>query len=447
MTGYDAGYDLSCPNGNRVWEPEKRTMLTDTACRTARPKAKPYKLTDGNGLYLEVKPNGSKVWRYRFELLVGEVRKESVFTIGTYVSAPAGEEPERAQERRAGGVFTLAEARSERDKARGLVKQGINPSHSRELEKIQKAQSAAITLEAVAREWIQLRPWEAVTKARRVRLFERAVFPELGKLPVAKVTSAHILALLQQVAQQNGLTVADEVKRSLSGVYALAISTLRAEFDPTYPVRNALPKNKTQHKRPLEPQEIGCLLRDVDANETGLFTCNALRMIWWTLGRANEVCGMRWDELDLDAGVWTIAGDRMKKRKTHRVPLPKQALAVLKVLQPISGHRPYVFTHRDQRETYMSDAAIRQFLKAIGWAGKFSPHAARTTGATLLNGMGYSADHIERQLAHADQNIVRATYNHADYLADRAKMMQQWADYLDVLKADEKVVVLPFKGI
>jgi len=396
-------------------------------------------MTDGKGLYLEVKPNGVKVWRYRYELVVGEVRKESVFTIGDYGAAPAGETLEQAQERRASGVFTLAEARVERERARGLVKQAINPSQARDLERIQKAQSAAITLEAVAREWVQLRPWEDATKTRRLRLFERAVFPELGRLPIAKVTPAHVLALLKRVAEENGPTVAAEIKRSLSGVYGLAISTLRAETDPTYPVRNALPKNKTQHKRPLELQEVGQLLRDIDANETGLFTCNALRMIWWTLGRANEVCGMHWNELDLGAGVWTIPGDRMKKRKAHRVPLPAQAIAMLKTLQPISGHRPYVFTHRDERGTHMSDAAMRQFLKSIGWAGKFSPHAARTTGATLLNGMGYSPDHIERQLAHVEQNKVRATYNHADYLPERREMMQVWADYLDGLKVGEKV--------
>jgi integrase len=414
-------------------------MLTDAKCKNAKSPVKPSKLPDGKGLYLEVKPNGVKAWRYRFELAVGEERKESVFTIGEYGTAPAGETLEQAQERRATGVFTLAEARVERDKARGLVKQGVNPSHARELERIQKAQSAAITLEAVAREWVQLRPWEAVTKARRLRLFERTVFPELGKLPIAKVTPAHVLALLKKAAEENGLTVAAEIKRSLSGVYELAISTLRAESDPTYPVRNALPKNKTQHKRPLEPQEIGQLLRDIDANETGLYTCNALRLIWWTLARANEVCGMRWDELDLDAGVWVVPADRMKKRKEHRVPLPLQAVAVLRTLQPISGHRPYVFTHRDERDTHMSDAAMRQFLKSIGWAGQFSPHAARTTGATLLNGMCYSADHIERQLAHVEQNKVRAAYNHADHLPERRKMMQAWADYLDSLKAGAKV--------
>jgi len=422
-------------------------MLTDTTCRNAKPSTKPLKLPDGKGLYLEVKPNGSKVWRYRFELVAGEERRESVFTIGEYKAVPASETSELAQERRAAGMFTLAEARVEREKARGLVRQGINPSHARDLERIQKAQSAAVTLEAVSREWIQLRPWEDATKARRLRLFERVVFPELGKLPVANITPPHVLALLKHVAEDCGPTVAAEVKRSLSGVYELAISTLRAENDPTYPVRNALPKNKTQHKRPLDPQELGQLLRDIDANETGLFTCNALRMIWWTLGRANEVCGMRWDELDLDAGVWTVPADRMKKRKVHRSPLPMQAVEMLKKLKPISGHRPYVFTHRDERDTHMSDAAMRQFLKSIGWAGKFSPHAARTTGATLLNGMGYAADHIERQLTHIELNKVRATYNHADYLPERSKMMQRWADYLDLLTIDTKVVMLPLKGV
>lgn len=418
-------------------------MLTDTGCRGAKPKATAYKLKDSNGLYLEVKPNGGKVWRYRFEVMSEGRRKESVYTIGDYTSAPPpGESEDAAAARRAGGAFTLAEARAERDRARALVKQGLSPVRDRELKRIERELSTANTVEAIAREWVRLKDWEEVTKARRLRLFERLLFPKLGKLPVDSVRPAEVLDLLKTVGDANGLTVAEELKRSLLGVFDLAVATLKAESNPAYPVRKALPANKTQHKRALTPDELGQLLRDMDEHEAGVNTANALRLVWWTLGRAGEVCGMRWDELDMDAGTWRVPADRMKKRREHVVPLPSQAVDMLRRMQAINGHRPHVFAHRDDRQQAMTDAGIRQWLKAIGWAGRFSPHATRTTGSTLLNGMGYQPDHIERQLAHIEPNAVRRTYNHADYLPERRAMMQAWADYLDSLKSGAKVTPL-----
>jgi len=417
-------------------------MLTDTGCRGAKPRDAAYKLADSNGLYLEVKPNGVKVWRYRFEVVSEGRRKESVYTIGDYTSPPTGESQDEAAARRASGTFTLAEARAERDKAKVLVKQGLSPVRDRELKRIERLTATANTVEVVAREWVKLKSWEDVTKARRLRLFERLLFPKLGKVPVNAVKAPEVLALLKAVGEANGLTVAEELKRSLVGVFDLAVATLKAETNPAYLVRNALPANKTQHKRALPPEELAQLLRDMDENETGMNTANALHLIWWTLGRANEVCCMRWDEIDMDAAVWRIPAVRMKKRRVHVVPLPKQAMAMLLRMHAVNGHRPHVFAHRDNRELAMSDAGIRQWLKSIGWAGRFSPHAARTTGSTLLNGMGYPADHIECQLAHVEGNAVRRTYNHADYLEPRAIMMQAWADYLDGLKAGATVMPL-----
>lgn len=413
-------------------------MLTDTQCRTAKPKDKPYKLTDDKGLYLEVKPNGVKAWRYRFKL----ASKESVFAIGDYTSAPSGETPEEAKARRAGGRFTLAEAREERIKARGLVKQGINPAHNRQLERIKREQESATTFEAVAREWVSLKDWEEVTKARRLDMLERVVFPKIGALPVKQVLPAHILDVLKTTQEKNGPSVAAEAKRAMSGVFELAVSTLRADTDPVYPVRKALPANKTQHKRPLSTDEIGQLLRDVAGHGGRHETLGAFRLMWWTLCRPSEAVEAHWAEFDLEAAIWRIPAERMKKRKEHVIPLPLQAVEMLRALHGITGHHIHVFPGRDDRKKPMATASFRQMLNVLSWSGKYSPHATRTTGSTRLNELGYSPDWIERQLAHSEPNAVRRTYNHADYLTDRAKMMQQWADMLDAWQKGADVVPL-----
>lgn len=392
-------------------------MLNDIQCRNA----KPYKLTDGKGLYLEVKPNGVKAWRYRFKLS----GNESVFAIGGY---PA---------------IALVDARKKREEARNLVKQGINPAHNRQLDKIKREQEAATTFEAVAREWLALKDWEQVTKARRLDMLERVVFPKIGALPVKQVIPAHILDVLTTAAKKNGASVAAEAQRTMSGIFDLAISTLRAEVDPVHPVRKALPANKTQHKRALSDIEIGQLLRDLDGYHGHFQTVTAFKLMWLTLCRPSEAIEARWAEFDLDKAIWRIPAERMKKRKEHVVPLPVQAVAVLRSVHGLTGSHAHVFPHRDDRTKPMNDAAMRQALKSLGWAGKYSPHATRTTGSTMLNEMGYPSDWIERQLAHAEMNAVRRTYNHADYLADRAKMMQHWADYIGGLT--DGAQVLPFK--
>jgi len=416
-------------------------MLTDTQCRTAKPKDKPYKLSDGKGLYLEIKPNGVKAWRYRFELREGDVAKESIFAVGDYAVAPSGETKDEGRARRAGRRFTLAEARDERIKARSLVKQGINPAHNRQLERIKREQESATTFEAVANEWLALKDWEEITKKRRLDMLTRVVFPKIGSLPVKSITPAHILDVLNTSAKKNGLTVAAEAKRTMSGIFELAVSTLRAESDPVYPVRKALPANKTQHKRPLDSAEIGQLLRDVEGHSGRHETITAFRLMWLTLCRPSEAVEARWDEFDLNAAVWRIPAERMKKRKEHMMPLPTQAVEMLRALHGLTGRHVHLFPHRDDRTKPMVSASFRQMLNVLGWGKKYSPHATRTTGSTRLNELGFSSDWIERQLAHAEPNAVRRTYNHAEYLGDRAKMMQQWADLLDQWKSGASNIV------
>jgi len=415
-------------------------MLTDTRCRNAKPKDKPYKLADDKGLYLEVKANGVKAWRYRFELVKDGTRKESIFAIGDYAQSPTGESSEAAQSRRAGGRFTLAEARDERTKSRDLVKRGINPAHQRQQDRVQTLQDFATTFEAVASEWLALRDWEDVTKARRLNMLTRVVFPKIGKLPVKSVTPAHVLDVLTTAAKDNGPTVAAEAQRTMSSVFDLAVATLRADNDPVHPVRKALPKNKTQHKRALSVAEVGQLMRDLAGYERNFQTVAAFRLQWLTLARPNEVLGAMWSEFDFAAGIWRIPAKRMKMRMEHLIPLPTQAVEVLRKVQAVNGHRVHVFPHRDDREKQMTDATLRQALKGLGWAGKYSPHATRHTGSTRLNELGFNCDWIERQLAHAERDQVRGTYNQAEHIANRATMMQKWADLLDAWQRGADVI-------
>lgn len=418
-------------------------MLTDTKCRNARPKSKPYRITDQHGLVLEVKPNGVKAWRYRFAL----DGKESMFALGDYATAPAGETDEEAAARRAGGMLTLAEARDEHLKARALVKQGINPAHARQIDRKKRVLDMANTFEAIAKEWLALKDWEEVTKKRRLDMLQRVVFPTIGDMPVKQITPPVILQILKEAADKRGPSVMAEAKRTMFGIFELAAETFRVDSNPVHQWREALPKNKTQHKRPLDTAEIGQLLRAVDGWSGRHETLAAFRLMWLTLCRPSEACGARWAEFDLKAGLWKIPAERMKKRKDHTIPLPRQAVELMHGIQPITGQHEHCFPHRDDRKRPMEVATFRQMLYVLGWAGKFSPHAARTTGSTRLNELGFATDWIERQLAHAEPNAVRRTYNHAEHLPDRARMMQQWADLLDAWKdGDSKVVPLRAVG-
>lgn len=390
------------------------TMLTDAHCRAAKPKDKLYRINDARGLYLEVKPNGVRAWRYRFKLC----GKASWFALGDYPD------------------LSLANAREKCDEARKLVRQGINPVQNRQLTKIKREIDASNTFEMIAQEWLALKGWEPVTKSRRLAMLKRVVFPSIGKLPVRTITSAHVLEILNKTLKRGAPSVAAEAKRTMSGVFELAVATLRADTDPVWPVRKALPPNKTQHKAALSSAQVGNLLNAFESHGGQFQTQMAFRLMWLTLTRANESVQAKWDEFDLANGLWKIPKERMKARREHLLPLPRQAISVLTTMQPITGQGTYVFPNRDDRHQPMSDAAFRQALKKLGWATIYSPHGTRTTGSTRLNEMGYRPDAIEAQLAHAEPNSVRRAYNHATYIDERAEMMQQWADKLDLWKTE-----------
>ena len=428
-------------------------MLTDSRIRAAKPEAKAYKLTDAKGLHLYVPPTGAKSWRYRFELaataadtIAGAKKVEGVFTIGSYCVAPTAETKEQGILRRAGGEFTLAEARTARDNARALVKQGINPTTQRNQDALVARNAREQTFESVAREWVDMRAsvkeWEEVTKDRRINLLERLAFPRIGKLPMFQVTSAHVFDLLKRALKTNGPSVKEELQRTLTGIVALAVSTGRADRDVVAPVINGgqLPTHRSEHKVALTVEEVGQLMRDMATRNSLVLLPAAFKLMWFTLVRPVEACSARWCDIDLEKAVWSIPAEKMKMRKAYSTPLSTQAVTMLRGLKAVTGHRVHVFPGRDDPTAPMSTASFRQALKTLGWAGKFSPHATRTTGSTLLNGMGYPSDWIERQLAHGEPNKAKATYDHSQHFDNRRDMMQRWADLLDVWQAGGKVM-------
>lgn len=406
---------------NHVASHVRKKGISDAALRAAKPSDKPYKIAAGGGLYLEVTPRGSKLWRWKYRIQ----GKENRYALGSY--------PE----------LTLKDAREKVEAARKLVEQGLHPAQQKRLERTKSTHEHVNTFEAIAKEWLALKDWEDITKKRRLGMLQRVVFPIIGHLPVRQITPPVILTILQKTADHNGISVMAEAKRTLFGIFELAAETFRVDSNPVHQWRAALPKNKTQHKRALDITEIGQLMRDVDNHGSNYQTRCAFNLMWLTLARPSEVIEAEWFEFDLDSAIWRIPAERMKKRKEHVIPLPSQAVKLLRGMDTITGDKKHVFPHRDNRAKPMVAASFRQMLNALGWSGKFSPHATRTTGSTRLNELGFPADWIERQLAHSEVNSVRRTYNHADYLKDRTNMMQQWADLLDQWKAGDIKIASP----
>jgi integrase len=399
---------------NHIVNRAPKRGISDAALRAAKPAGKAYKISTGGSLYLEVMPGGSKLWRWKYRI----EGKENRYALGSY--------PE----------LSLKEARENVESARKLVKQGLHPSQQKRLDRIKSAHEQNNTFEAIAIEWLALKDWEEITKKRRLSLLTRVVFPTIGKLPAKQITPPTILSILKKAVNDNGHSVMAEAKRTMFGIFELAVETFQVDSNPVHQWREALPKNKTQYKRPLDIIEIGQLMRDIDEHGGNYQTLCGFKLMWLTLARPSEVVEAEWSEFDFEKSIWRIPAGRMKKRKEHVIPLPSQAVKLLRGMYTITGDKKHVFPHRDDRTRPMVGASFRQMLNALGWSGRFSPHATRTTGSTRLNEMGYSADWIERQLAHIEPNSVRRTYNHADYLKNRADMMQEWADLLDNWKED-----------
>ncbi len=408
--------------------------LTDVAVRTAKPKAKTFKLSDSGGLYLEVSPtvvvNSGKRWRWKYR--VGG--REKRLALGTYPDV------------------SLKDAREKRDAARRQLAAGVDPGAARRAQKL--ALAGAESFAAVACEWHgRFAPtWEQSSAKRILRRFERDVFPWIGRKPIADLRAPELLMMLRRIESRGATETAHRVKQNCGQVFRYAIATGRADRDPTADLRGALPPTKPKHHAAiLDPKGVGQLLRALDAYEGHFETKCALRLAPLVFVRPGELRKAEWCEFDLDKAEWQIPAARMKMRVKHIVPLSEQAVAVLRELEPLTN-RPiaskpdaprYLFPGARSRERPMSENAVLAALRRMGYSkDEQTGHGFRSLASTHLHEQGWNHQAVERQLAHAERNAVSAAYNFAEHLSERRKMMQAWANYLDGLKAGAVVVPL-----
>ncbi len=406
--------------------------LTDAKIRNTKSEAKPVKLVDGGGLYLEVRPSGAKLWRYRYRI----AGKENVFAVGEYFNDKRG------------GHVSLDEARSERDKARALVKQGIHPAHHRQAERLATHAENANTFEAVALEWIaKKKPGWTPYYLRQVERFMQAdVFPKIGKLPIRSVTAAHLLEIVKLIEGRGAETVAVLVRQWASAIFRYAVATLRADSDPAAALKGAIHRPKVEHHKPMTRDQIGDFVQALDGYAGYRTTVIALRLMLLTFVRTVELRGAEWSELDLDRAEWRIPAERMKMREPHTVPLSWQAVELLRELHTYTGGRTFLFPNYRNPKACMTATTLNRALERMGFNGKdsigFSAHGFRATASTILNETGFRPDVIERQLAHAERDKTRASYNQAEYMPERRAMMQQWADMVDSIADGANVTLI-----
>jgi integrase len=372
--------------------------LTDAKIRNSKPTERPVRLTDGGGLYLEVRPTGKKLWRYRYRI----AGKENLFAIGEYP------------------VLGLADARQMRAEARKLVKRGIHPAHQRKAARLATCAANANTFEVVAREWLQkkLTAWTPYYARQIKRYLEADVFPYVGALPIRSVTAAHLLEILRRVEGRGAATTALLMRQWSSAIFRYAVATLRADSDPAAALRGAIQRPKIKHAKPLSREQIDFFASALKSYGGYQTTIIALRLMLLTFVRTKELRTAPWAEVNFDRAEWRISGHRMKMREPHIVPLSHQAVALLRELHTLSGGSDFLFPNYRSPAACMTARTLNGALERMGLNGKesigFSAHGFRATASTILNEMGFRPEVIERQLAHAERNKVRATYNQGE---------------------------------
>lgn len=401
--------------------------LTDAACKNAKPKDKPYKLADGGGLHLLVKPTGGRYWRMKYR----HAGKEKLLSFGVY--------PE----------VSLSEARDKRDQARTHLAGEIDPAHAKRKEKQLDALNRQNTFEAIAREWhankkASLTPGYAAEILHRL---EVDIFPLIGDRPVAEIEAPDLLEALREIEKRGALELVRRNAQVCGQVFRYAIATGRAKRNPVPDLKDALKPVQHGHYAALEAKDLPDFLRALDRNDARLYALTRLgiRLMMLTFVRTGELIGARWSEFDLDAALWVIPAERMKMRKEHAVPLSRQSLEILLELQTVSGGRPLVFPNQAHPDKPMSNNTILFALGRMGYKGRMTGHGFRALAmSTIKEKLGYRHEVVDRQLAHAHKNKVDAAYDRAKFLEERIVMMQHWADYLDGV-AGGKVIAGNFK--
>ncbi len=391
--------------------------LNNTICNNAKPKSKPYKISDGQGLYLEIMPTGSKLWRLKYRY----GGKEKRISLGAY--------PE----------VSIKDARSKKDDARSLLHEHIDPSVARQQKKDSILQDLDNSFEKIAREWHELKKteWTTENADRLMKRLEKDVFPIIGNMPIKHITHKTLLDLAHTINERGANVLAKRIIQMSTHIFQYAIITGRVDKNIASDLKGMIKSKPKTHFAAIEAKELPQFIADLHDHKIQLSrqTYLAVQFMMLTFVRTGEMIKAEWDEFDFDEKLWLIPAHRMKMNRDHVVPLSNQSLAILKALRELHNHPKYVFPSRNSRNNHMSNNTILMALDRMGYRGRMTGHGFRSLAmSTIMERLCYRKEVPDAQLAHAKKGDVARAYERAKYLDERIKMMQEWADYLDGLR-------------
>lgn len=394
--------------------------LSDVEVRAAKPRERDYKLYDGRGLFLLVKANGSRHWRLKYRL----AGLERTLALGEYPDVG------------------LKAAREGAGAARLLVREGVDPVQARREERARRQNEGLQTFASIADEWVtrKSKKWTEGHREQNLQSLRDYVLPKIGKRPITSLTAQDVMRVLDPLEHAGKLETLRRVRQRVGAVFAYAVQTGRRTDNPIRDIKGAFTVPERRHFASISQAELPAFLSRLDTYQGGAATLGIIRMILWTACRTGEIRGASPSEFDLDAGVWVIPAERMKKRRQHVVPLPRQAVEMLRALGTVNDDHKYVFPSPRSVDQIASENIVLQALKKMGYGGKLTGHGLRAAVSTGLEEMGFPTEVVKAQLSHAKDNLTEAAYLRSIHLERRTVMMQTWADSLDGLQVMGNVV-------
>ncbi|MBI1327853.1 MAG: tyrosine-type recombinase/integrase [Alphaproteobacteria bacterium] len=388
--------------------------LTHKQIESLQPKAKPYRKTDSGGLCIEVSPTGGKLWRWRYKFN----GKSQLASLGKFP------------------LISLQKARELRDEVKLIKESGKHPTRFKKAQKLKQATEGGNTFKVIAERWLEEKGKRLNQKyhTQTIARMRQHVFPAIGNLPLTEITVPDIVKVVDRIADRGTLETAKRMGQMIGQVFRYATRRGLCLHNPAADMRGLVATPQEKHHPCISPVEAPALLQAIDNYGGGDFSKAAMKLMALTFVRTQELIGAKWDEIDWQRQEWHIPASRMKMKRPHCVPLSKQAVMILKEIQELTGDKEFIFFSAASKLKHMSNGSILMALRRMGYQGRMTGHGFRTLASTILNEKGYSRDAIERQLSHEDSDKIRSAYNRAEYMTERKKLMQDYADILDRLK-------------
>jgi integrase len=396
--------------------PKKTLKLNPMQVDNAKPTDKEYSLSDGDGLYLRVKPTGSRLWIFNYTQPISKKRKN--ISYGLYPDVG------------------LAAARTKAERDRALLKQTIDPLVERINQQAKAKQTLETTFQSIADEWLGLQQTKLAptTFKKNSRYFAKDIYPVIGSYPISDISASLGIEVIKRISARGSQEIARKASRAMNQVMTYAVNTGRVTHNPLAGIKETIPKTKVQHRPTLEIHEITELMQALRYSSAKVITRCLIEFQLLTMVRPREAAEAKWSEIDFDNKLWVIPAERMKMNIEHKVPLSKQVLILLETIKPLSGHREYIFPSHIHPNKPANSQSANKALRDMGFTGRLVAHGLRALASTTLNEKGFDDDVIETALAHKDSNKIRQAYNRAKYLERRRVMMQWWADHIEQAK-------------